>query len=57
MTIPAAMKVSVAAIDRRDNLLTPQTPCPLVQPFDITVPNPTHKPASTRTGSDRSVVI
>jgi hypothetical protein len=37
----------VAAIDRADPREIPHTPWPLVQPFPMTAPNPTSKPAMT----------
>ena len=36
----------VAAIDLNLNDDIPQTPCPLVQPFAVFVPNPTRIPAN-----------
>ena len=42
----------VAIIDLSDKRLTPQIPCPLVQPFPTFVPIPTKKPAIIMIGSD-----
>lgn len=39
------MKYITAVKDRFENLGSPQTPCPLVQPLPNLVPNPTRKPA------------
>lgn len=39
------MKHKVAISERKDSLLKPQTPWPLVQPALILVPNPTNSPA------------
>jgi hypothetical protein len=39
-----AMNVNVATIDRFDNRLTPQMPCPLVQPPPSCDPKPTSRP-------------
>ena len=47
---PVAMKVSVATIERCEKRLIPHTPCPLVQPLPIRVPNPTSNPAIRITG-------
>ena len=38
VSIPAPMKVAVAASERGDNRATPQTPWPLVQPAPMPVP-------------------
>jgi len=45
-TIPVPIKQHTATIERIDNLGNPHTPCPLVQPFPILVPNPTNRPAN-----------
>jgi len=45
----AAIIISVATIDRGDNLDTPQTECPLVHPLDKVAPTPTKKPATIKT--------
>lgn len=42
---PVAINVTVAMIERFDSLEMPHTPCPLVQPFPRTDPNPTKMPA------------
>ncbi len=39
-------KDSVATSERSDNLPSPHTPWPLVQPFPSEVPNPTSSPAT-----------
>ena len=41
---PVIIKVTVAMIDLKENLLIPHTPWPLVQPFPILVPTPTNNP-------------
>ena len=41
----------VAAMYRADPREMPQTPWPLVQPFQITEPNPTNRPAATKSSS------
>ena len=43
--MPTIIKVRVAIIDLKENLLMPLIPCPLVQPFPNLVPNPTIVPA------------
>jgi hypothetical protein len=52
---PVVMNVSVAASDRPDMRLRPQTPCPLVQPLPRRVPTPTSKPATTAVASPGSL--
>src|SRR6202044_1506920 len=47
VSAPQIMKVSVAATDRAESRLSPQTPCPLVQPLPSRVPKPTRSPAAT----------
>lgn len=42
--IAVVRKIQTATKDRRLNLGSPHSPCPLVQPFDNLVPNPTKKP-------------
>lgn len=44
---PMPMKQLTATIDLGANLGNPHTPCPLVHPFPILVPNPTQNPAIT----------
>lgn len=44
--MPVPIKHPTATIDRFDNLGNPHTPCPLVQPLPIFVPNPTNRPAN-----------
>ena len=53
----AAMKVTVAAIERGDRRAMPQTPCPLVQPLPRRVPNPTSSPAAISSGTDEVTSI
>lgn len=50
VTMPVAMNVSVATMERGDSRDRPQTPCPLVQPEPTRVPTPTARPASARAG-------
>ena len=47
---PVVKNTKVATIDRIENLLIPQMPCPLVQPLPIFVPIPTKKPPRIITG-------
>src|SRR3546814_7734363 len=47
VAMPVAMNVRVATIERAERRLTPQTPCPLVQPLPRRVPTPTASPATT----------
>lgn len=42
---PIPIKQLTATIDLGANLGNPHTPCPLVHPFPIFVPNPTQNPA------------
>src|SRR5208282_3321817 len=56
VAIPAAMKASVAASERRDRRASPHTPCPLVQPLPSRVPKPTRRPATASVGSEASMV-
>jgi hypothetical protein len=51
------MNVTVAASDRGDSRLRPQTPCPLVQPLPNRVPKPTSRPATTSAAGERSTEI
>ena len=46
MAKPVAMKVTVATTERGDSRAIPHTPCPLVQPPPVAVPNPTSSPAT-----------
>ena len=46
----------VATIDRIENLLIPQMPCPLVQPLPIFVPTPTKMPPRITTGIEVVIV-
>jgi hypothetical protein len=46
--MPVAMNTPVAMSERFDKREIPQTPCPLVQPFPIVLPNPTSNPAAAR---------
>lgn len=46
------MKVATAAIERRDNLASPTTPWPLVQPEPMREPKPTSRPPATSSGQD-----
>lgn len=57
VAIAVAMKISVAAIERGDNLPTPQTPWPLVHPLPSRVPKPTNIPATTSSGTDDVIAI
>jgi hypothetical protein len=41
---PIPIKEQTATKDLIDNLGNPHTPCPLVHPFPIFVPNPTKNP-------------
>lgn len=43
---PIPMKQLTATIDLGANLGNPHTPCPLVHPLPIFVPNPTQNPAT-----------
>ena len=45
---PAAMKVTVAAMDRREPRALPKMPWPLVQPLPRAVPKPTRRPDKAR---------
>src|SRR5437660_1602408 len=47
---PVAVKTIVATIARFERRLTPQIPCPLVQPPPSRVPKPTATPASAKSG-------
>src|SRR5439155_23565925 len=47
---PVLMKVIVATMALFESRLTPQMPCPLVQPPPRRVPKPTTAPATSRTG-------
>ena len=49
--MPSAINVTVATNDRGDRLPRPQTPCPLVQPPPMRVPQPTSKPLEMMTHS------
>jgi len=53
---PATIKTSVDVIDLEENLLIPQTPWPLVQPFPSLVPKPTNKPEMTNIGHGVMIV-
>lgn len=47
VTAPVAMKMITATRERKENLDSPQTPWPLVQPEPSRVPNPTRRPPDT----------
>ena len=49
------MNVIVATIERTENRLIPQIPCPLVQPLPILVPNPTKIPPMIIKGSEEVI--
>src|SRR5687767_2916481 len=51
VAIANAMNVATAASERRDRRPRPQTPWPLVHPLPRRVPNPTRKPAASRSGA------
>ncbi len=44
VSMPTIIKVIVAMIDLKENLLIPLIPCPLVQPLLSLVPKPTKTP-------------
>ena len=51
---PVVMKVATATSERADIRDRPHTPWPLVQPLPSRVPYPTSRPATTRSGSERT---
>src|SRR5487761_2323292 len=54
--MPAPMKASTFASERKDSRLRPHTPWPLVQPLPMRTPTPTSKPASTSSTGPAAVV-
>lgn len=45
VTIAVGKKIITAVNERTDNLGNPHKPCPLVHPFESSVPTPTKAPA------------
>jgi hypothetical protein len=57
MPIAVNKNIITAKNDLILNLGNPQSPCPLVHPFDNLVPNPTSKPARKYPGYVVQIVI
>ena len=54
---PVIIKVMTATNDLRLNLASPQSPWPLVHPFDNFVPNPTRIPDKANPNCEVEIVI
>ena len=50
--MPKLINIIIAHIDLLENLGSPQTPCPEVQPFPNLAPIPTNKPAIAKPNAD-----